>query len=435
MNDDENINSSVPHLTTALTGPLLEIEKVFLKQQVQIETWFRHAWIKTPAPIQSSVDLRNAGFKLAPVDTNLFPGGFNNLSKDTLPLSIQAIQATLALTFRNCDKIVIIPENHTRNIPYLESLATFQYILIQAGFNTRIGSLLPDLTTPLTIDLPSGNKITLHPLKQQQRKIYVENFSPCLIILNNDLSEGTPAILQNNQQIIRPPTELGWSNRLKSTHFSYYNDVAIEFAKLVNIDPWFINPLFMTCDNIDFKTREGEHCVVETAEKLFEKIKKKYQEHSIKTAPFIIIKADAGTYGMGVMTVTDPQQILELNRKQRSRLSARKGTKNVDRFILQEGVYTFETVEPDNAVAEPVVYMLGNHVVGGFYRVHSERGPNENLNSPGMHFKPLAFAKPCNISNENFSDNENQNRFYAYSVIARLALLAAAKELKAITNG
>ena len=39
------------------------------------------------AAVLRSVDLRNAGFKLAPVDTNLFPGGFNNLNQDFLPLA------------------------------------------------------------------------------------------------------------------------------------------------------------------------------------------------------------------------------------------------------------------------------------------------------------------------------------------------------------
>lgn len=31
-------------------------------------------------------------FKLAPVDTNLYPGGWNNLSEAMLPLAVQAAQ-------------------------------------------------------------------------------------------------------------------------------------------------------------------------------------------------------------------------------------------------------------------------------------------------------------------------------------------------------
>ena len=57
--------------------------------------------------------------------------------------------------------------------------------------------------------------------------------------------------------------------------------------------------------------------------------------------------------------------------------------------MIQEGVYTFESI--NEAVAEPVVYMIDHFVVGGFYRVHTGRGTDENLNAPGMHFVPLAF--------------------------------------------
>jgi glutamate--cysteine ligase len=35
--------------------------------------------------------------------------------------------------------------------------------------------------------------------------------------------------------------------------------------------------------------------------------------------------------------------------------------------------------------------MIDRYVVGGFYRVNTERGRDENLNAPGMRFKPLAF--------------------------------------------
>ena len=34
----------VPHLTTALTGPLLELERRFLDSSTQIEHWMRAQW-------------------------------------------------------------------------------------------------------------------------------------------------------------------------------------------------------------------------------------------------------------------------------------------------------------------------------------------------------------------------------------------------------
>jgi glutamate--cysteine ligase len=96
--------------------------------------------------------------------------------------------------------------------------------------------------------------------------------------------------------------------------------------------------------------------------------------------------------------------------------------------MVQEGVYTFETWGPKNAVAEPVVYMIDHFVIGGFYRVHTSRGIDENLNAPGMQFEPLAFAEPCSTPDPNQAPNTTSNRFYAYGVIARLAQIAAARE-------
>ena len=419
---------AVPHLTTAMTGPLQHIESHLLTHQAKIETWLRRQWLKTPAPFYASVDLRNAGFKLAPVDTNLFPAGFNNLNSAFIPLCIQAAQSAIERVCPDVTRILIIPESHTRNLFYLESVATLVDIISKAGFEVRIGSLIPDLEENHTINLPSGGSITLDPIERTGNRVHIGDFDPCLVLLNNDLSSGTPELLENLEQMVIPPLNLGWGSRLKSEHFTQYQKVAEELSKLVEIDPWLINPLFRNCGEINFMKREGENCLVKNVTRLLEDIQKKYDEYQIEQQPYVIVKADAGTYGMGIMTVHSAEEILELNRKQRTKMSASKGGQSVSRVIMQEGVYTFETWGKDQAVAEPVVYMLDHFVVGGFYRVHTERGINENLNAPGMHFEPLAFAETCNVPDNSMSPDANPNRFYAYGVIARLALLAAARE-------
>jgi glutamate--cysteine ligase len=419
----------VPHLTTALCGPLLTLEHHFLTNQVKIECWIREQLRLTPPPFYSSVDLRNAGFKLAPVDTNLFPAGFNNLNPDFLPLCVQAVQTTLEDLCPGATRILLIPESHTRNLFYLENVAVMQEILLKAGFEVRIGSLILELQTSQTIALPSGRNLILEPLVRHEDKIGVTGFSADCVLLNNDLSGGIPEILQGIQQTILPPLTLGWDTRRKSTHFQHYADVTHAFTQYLQIDPWVITPLFRTCNAVDFLAREGEACLVEQVEGLLQQIRAKYAEYNISQLPFVAIKADAGTYGMAVMMVRSTDEIKHLNRKQRTNMAKTKNGRPVTQVIIQEGVYTFETWGKDQAAAEPVVYMIGRHVVGGFYRVHTNRGIDENLNSPGMHFEPLAFASPCNCPHANRIANEQANRFYAYGVIARLALIAAAREL------
>ncbi len=426
-----SIDSPVPHLTTAHAGPLHPIEAAILNQVITIEAWFRKFWRLTPAPITSSVDLRHAGFKIAPVDTNLYPAGFNNLNPDFHPLCIQAAQSVLRDGVPDCTKILLLPESHTRNLHYLQSLSVLRDIFAKAGFIVRIGSLDPAVTMPMNVTTERGAVLLIEPLERQATRVRLQDFDPCLLLLNNDLSSGIPALLQGLQQSIQPPIQLGWSSRLKSSHFKYYSEVANEFAALINLDPWLINPLFSAVHGVDFMNQTGVDELAAAVDKLLVEIRAKYATYAIKEKPFVVVKADNGTHGMSVMTVHDGAQLLALNRKQRMRMSATKGSQKVNRFIIQEGVYSFETM-PNGAVAEPVVYMIGQFVVGGFYRVHQKRGSDENLNAPGMHFEPLAFAQACNMPCDDLAAEDPPNRFYAYGVIARLAALAAAREVAAL---
>ncbi|MFO2512484.1 glutamate--cysteine ligase [Legionella pneumophila serogroup 2] len=421
----------VPHLTTAHSGPLHHVEKIILNKLAEIESWFRKKWQETPAPLTSSVDLRHAGFKLAPVDTNLFPAGFNNLNPEFLPLCIQAAQSALIEYIPDCTKILLLPESHTRNKYYLQSLNVLKTIFVKAGFIVRIGSLDPEIKEPTEIILEQGETLLIEPLQRQGDKVGLDNFSPCLLLLNNDLSSGVPEILQDVQQRIRPTAKLGWASRLKSSHFQFFEEVAIEFAELVSIDPWLINPYFSAIEGVDFMAQEGIETLAQEVDKILSLISDKYTTYGIENKPFAVVKADNGTYGMSVMMVHNGDEIRQLNRKQRTRMSTSKGSRKVDRVIIQEGVYTFETM-PDGSVAEPVVYMIGQFVVGGFYRVHKGRGIDENLNAPGMHFEPLAFAQACNMPCDDLEVVDCPNRFYVYGVIARLAALAAAREIAAI---
>jgi glutamate--cysteine ligase len=395
----------------------------------RIEHWLRQQWLEHGAPFYASVDLRNSGFKLAPVDTNLFPGGFNNLSPDFLPLCVQAAMAAVEKICPEAQRFMLIPENHTRNTFYLQNVAALAIILRQAGLDVRIGSLLPDLAEPMTLELPNGGNLTLEPVRRQGNRLVLDGFNPCAIVLNNDLSGGIPDILKNLEQSVIPPLHAGWAVRRKSNHFAAYNQVADNFADLLGIDQWLLNPYFSTCGEINFHERTGEECLVAKVDDLLTRIRAKYREYDIEHEPFVIVKADAGTYGMGIMTVKSPDDVRGLNRKQRNKMSVVKEGLEVNEVMIQEGIYTFENI--NEAVAEPVVYMIDHYVVGGFYRVHTGRGVDENLNAPGMHFEPLAFETPCSLPDCAGKPDALPNRFYAYGVVARLALLAAAIELEA----
>jgi glutamate--cysteine ligase len=419
----------VPHLTTALNGPLLELEQRILDASTVIERWFRLRWQEHTPPIYCSVDLRNSGFKLAPVDTNLYPGGFNNLGPAFLPLAVQAATAAIEKICPDAKNLLLVPENHTRNKWYLENVATLAAILRQTGLEVRIGSLNPEITAPTEFETATGKKLRVEPLTRAGARLGLEGFDPCAILVNNDLSAGIPEILKGlNEQVLLPPLHAGWALRRKSTHFAAYDEVVAEFAQLLAIDPWLVNPYHARCGEIDFQAREGEECLASNVSMLLEKIRIKYLEYGIKDKPYVAVKADAGTYGMGVMMVHDAAEVRDLNRKQRNKMAVVKEGLEVTDVIIQEGVHTVERIE--EKAAEPVVYMLDRFVIGGFYRVHGARAADENLNAPGMHFVPLAFEQSCTVPDPHAGCDAPPNRFYAYGVVARLALAAAGLELE-----
>jgi len=421
----------VPHLITALTGPINELEQRVLDSMPAIERWFRLEWMEHTPPFYSSVDIRNAGFKLAPVDTNLFPGNWNNLTDDMLPLAVQAAMAAIEKICPEARNLLIVPENHSRDTFYLANVAQLVRIFNMAGLNVRVGSISPDIDKTTTIELPHGEKVVLEPAVRTRHRLGVKHFDPCTILLNNDLSAGAPGILEDlHEQYLLPPLHAGWSVRRKSRHFQCYEEVAKRFGKMLGIDPWLVNPLFTRAEGVDFTTDAGVESVRAAADATLAKVRRKYKEYGINEKPFVIVKADNGTHGMGIMTVRDARELDQLSGKARAKMAVAKDGQPVHDIIVQEGVLTQERVH--QAVAEPVVYMMDRYVVGGFYRMHAERGTDENLNAPGASFVPLAFEQSTRLPQPGARPGASApNRFYMYGVVARLAMLAASYELEA----
>ena len=420
----------VPHLITALTGPINELEQRVLESMPAVERWFRLEWMEHTPPFYASVDIRNAGFKLAPVDTNLYPGGWHNLTPEMLPLAVQAAMAAIEKICPEAKNLLVIPEN-TRNISYLANVVQLQRIFRMAGLNVRVGSIDPAIKKATTIELPQGDTVTLEPVVRTKRRLGLKNFDPCTILLNNDLTAGPPGILEDlHEQYLLPPLHAGWSVRRKSRHFQSYEEVAKRFGKMLGIDPWLVNPLFNKCGEVDFAKEEGMDCLRTNVDALLAKVRKKYKEYGINEKPFAIVKADNGSYGMGIMTVRDVKELDQIQERTRSRMATTKGGQQVTEVIIQEGVLTAERI--NEAVAEPVVYLMDRYVVGGFYRVHAERGVDENLNTPGASYVPLAFAESTRLPQPGQKPGASApNRFYMYGVIGRVAMLAASYELEA----
>ena len=417
----------VPHLVTALTGPINELEQRLLDTMPAIERWFRLEWMEHTPPFYTSVDVRNAGFKLAPVDTDFYPNGWNNLSPEMLPMAVQAAMAAIEKICPEARNLLIIPENGTHNTFYLSNLAQLRRIFHMAGLNVRIGSISADLKKSTTVELPGGESITIEPVLRHKGRIGVKDFDPCTILLNTDLAAGIPGILEDlHQQYLLPPLHASWATRRKSTHFACYEEIAKRFGKLIGIDPWLINPLYERCGEAGLADSAGVASLAAHVDSTLAKVRRKYKEYGIKEKPFVIVKADNSSSGMGLMTVRDAKQLPALAARS---LSLDPSQGSARQWIVQEGVLTHERM--NDAVAEPVVYMMDRYVVGGFYRIHAERGVDENLSAPGSLYVPLAFGRSTQLPQLGVRPGASEpNRFYMYGVVGRLAMLAASYELE-----
>lgn len=426
-----SFNLPQSELIMASRGPLRPLEETLIHQKNKIEDWFEKQWDLSPPPNYGSVDIRQAGFKLAPVDMNLYPAGFNNLSPASHPLAMKAVQKWMSQYHAHCRSILIIPENHSRNRFYWENIQALLSILTQAGFETRIGGDAHFFPEKTRVELANKKEVLIEPIQRQNNRLLLDDFNPDLIWLNNDFSSGIPDYLNNIEQTLCPPKELGWHSRLKSVHFSHYKAVIDELSQVIGLDPWLLSPFFECCSQVNFMQGKGQDCLISNTEKILEKIQKKYDEYHLTYPPFLIIKADAGTYGMSVMSIKTSDELKQLNRKQRSHMSASKGSQKVTQVIIQEGVYSLETIE-NASVAEPVIYMIGKEVVGGFYRIHKNRTSSESLNAPGMEFEPVDIGQSVNLDANALSLDHRSKRFYIYGIIARLSMLAAAREQRGI---
>lgn len=409
-----------------MTSPILTtLKNIYNTRGDEVEKWFANTRADTTPFFYTSVDLRHSGMRLAPVDTNIFPAGFNNLSPAAQARASICIKRFLQENYPQAKRILIIPENHTRNLAYFDNLATLLSLFENAGIEAKIGSLIaPSGEAPLDFTSASGIEIDQYPLVKNHNKLSLEEgFTPDLIIMNNDMTAGIPDILKNIEQPIIPPLYMGWFQRRKSTHFTEYKKLAENFCTEFDIDPWLICAQSHQCGMVDFKDKNSLDCLAKSIDKILEFSRKKHAQYGISQEPYIYIKADSGTYGMGIMTVNSSDEVLELNKKERNKMQVIKEGKRVSEVIIQEGIATIDVIE--NSPAEPMIYMIDGIPVGGMYRLNDQRDALNNLNATGMRFTGMCDESEDECGKWKKMPNCN---FRSHSIIASIAALAAGRE-------
>lgn len=361
-----------------------EYSQILESKRELITSWMAKKRSEVPIPIYGSVDVRDAGWKVAVVDANHFPAGFNNVSKEDEPHLAKLLKNHISRIKSECKWVHLYPESHTRNAGYIENVATIQRLLIHSGFRCTVGS--PELSAHGSLAGISGplhlSRVELK-LENGIEELFVEGERPCLILLNNDLTEGiVPGLSANN---VSPPPSMGWHRRRKSEHYVCLQKYVDEMAQLLEIDSWHLMANWFVSEN---KCLDEENCRVALAKEVdefIENIRAKYESLGIEREPVVFVKNDRGTYGLGIMAVKEGKELLELSNRKMKKLMYSKGGADVENFLIQEGVPTLLT-EKGGAPVEPVVYLVDGEAASWFYRINDKKGDMDNLNSPSAEF-------------------------------------------------
>lgn len=412
---------------------LSEIVKLLEQNQSKVLDWLEMIAQKySPPVVYTSCDVRNAGYKLAVVDTNLFPAGWNNLCPSYRKKSAVMFREYFAKYHSSFHCILIVAEEHTRNSFYFSNLKALSEILNEAGMHVFIGTVNPDVTDSTIFKTADDEDLEIHPIHRRDNSIYVGDEKMCAVLFNNDFSDGVPEILEGINQPFMPNPNLGWHMRRKSEHFRLYNELIDDFANLLGFDPWFMKTRYSVEDHVNINDENDRKRLADSVDKLISEISDDYKNFGVEREPVVFIKNDSGTYGMGVISVKSGQEILELNRKNRNKLSVGKESVPITSFLIQEGVPTIDKIK--GHTAEPVIYLAGAKACGGFFRVHAEKSDEENLNSPGMKFVKLCFEEILGYENESLTNYNKDCLDILYSTVATLASLAASVEQSNLNN-
>lgn len=404
-----------------------ELASQIRSEEAEIERWLASCYQGAIPPIYTSVDIRNSGHKIAVVDTNLFPAGFNNLCETFSKQATDQFKAYFETHYPGTKKILLIPEDHTRNTYYFQNLNALFQMLQQAEFQVVIGSSRATLHAPERIPLSETESLTIHPIYLEGQRLRTQDFVPDLILLNNDLSEGFPNYLRNLEQPVIPAPELGWHVRRKSDHFQLVQGLIGELSKRLGMDPWLLTPLTTVEQGIDLDDSICLKRMADAANRLLMIIRQKYLEYKISEPPYLFIKNNSGTYGMAVTPVSSGDEILKWGRRLKNKMQSAKGGRTVSEYIIQEGIPTADFYR--GKPFEPVVYLVGGSPIGIFFRIHEEKNAFESLNTRGMTFTCRCFHKLAPPSSAyNLTYEDKSDLFVITSLLGRIASLAVSQE-------
>jgi len=397
------------------------LHRRILEKMPQLCGWFDEQLQDMSVPFYSSYDIRDSSFKVTNVDANIYPAGFNNICPTDKDHTPELMREYLDAHYPGTTKVLLVTEDHLKNTYYWENVHAIVRLLTEANYEVRVG--MPGLHDQDSVELESylGNKVTAHKITNRDGRLMIGDFVPDVVISNNDFTKTYDAWTDISKVKMTPSMELGWYRRHKDVYFECYNQVAKEFSELIEADPWYFQVRTEVSKEFDVGSEESRKKLAEHVDAVVEKLRVDYSERGIEDTPYVFVKNNAGTYGLGVIRVASGAEVLQWNYDSRKTMKAQKGGGRFNEVIIQEGVPT--AIKSGKATAEPTIYMVGENLAGGFLRTHESKDERDSLNSPGAVYKKLCLsdlkikAEGCPLEN-------------VYGWVGKLGLVAIGRETK-----
>lgn len=398
-----------------------QLHKVFIEKEDLISGWFSKKISSEDYPFYCSFDIRESNDKLAPVDANMFPAGFNNICQADREAMGELLEKCVQFKKLKLNTIAVFCEEHTNNPYYWDNVKALIDLFESQDF--KAVAVLPTQDLDLSeIETASGFRVSIHKVKIEAEETYlVDGTKVDFILSNNDFSSAYNSWLSEVKTPSLPPLYMGWHKRRKHSFFEIYNALVDDFANEVGIDPFALRVETEKFNEFNIEDKDSLASLSKRVAGMKEVLKAKYESKGFKGEPYFFVKNSYGTYGLGVVEVKTPEEIMSWNYKSRKKMKATKGGGQVSSVIIQEGIPT--NLSFDGAPGEAVIYLLGCGLAGGFIRTNKRKGDLDSLNAPGAVFQRMCF------SDMEFQ-KENKLLENVYGTVARIGALALSLEMQ-----
>lgn len=139
----------------------------------KVQDWFGEKRKGYAYPFYTSVDVRDSGFKVAVVDANIYPAGFNNICPTDQESASGAVESYLQNYYKQPIKnICLLCEEHTANLNYWDNVLTLKSIIEQSGRAVRL-SIPKKIERKIEIKTASGKTAEVFPFHKEGDRVVI----------------------------------------------------------------------------------------------------------------------------------------------------------------------------------------------------------------------------------------------------------------------